>query len=211
MSILIIDDSAEQRDMLATILRTAGYRSIHQADSAKLLTRQFDMDGLGRPQLAIDVILMDVMMPDMDGLQACREIRAQERFQDLPVIVITAKTGPADLKAAYTAGATDFIRKPVIPEELIARVSTALSLRQEMDARRLREEELLRRTVELERSLKENKMLKGLLKICSKCKRIRTDSGYWARLEDYLRKHSDLTLDEVICQVCVGTAHPDHF
>ncbi len=211
MSILIIDDSAEQRDLLATILRTAGYGPIRQAGSAKLLTRQLGMDGAGQPQLAVDVVLMDVMMPEVDGLRACREIRAQTRFQDLPIIVITAKTEPADLKAAYTAGASDFIRKPVVPEELIARVSTALSLRQEMEARRLREQELLQRTVELERSLKENKMLKGLLKICSKCKRIRTDSGYWARLEDYLRQHSDVTLEEGICQVCVGTAHPDHF
>jgi DNA-binding response OmpR family regulator len=85
---------------------------------------------------------MYLSMPDMDGLEACRRIRSEARLEHLPVIVVTAKTDASDLTAAYTAGATDYIRKPVIPAELVARVSMAMSLKEEYDNREEREREL---------------------------------------------------------------------
>ncbi len=211
MGILIVDDCAEHRDLLEAILRTAGYGPIRQFSSAQALDRHLGMDGSEGEAGSTDIVLMDILMPDTDGLKACQKIRAHERFQDLPVIVITAKTDVADLKAAFTAGATDYIRKPVVPEELIARVSAAMSLREEMEARRLREQELVRRTMELEQAVSENKVLRGMLKICSACKRVQTDSGAWARVEDYLRSHTDIALDEGICRACMAKAHPDLF
>lgn len=211
MGILIVDDSPEERDLLEVILRSAGYGPIWQFASAHALHRHLGLDSTTGSNSANDVVLMDIMMPGTDGLKACQRIRAHERLQDLPVIVITAKTSPADLKAAYTAGATDYIRKPVVPEELIARVSTAMSLREESEARRIREQELVTRTAELERAMTENKVLRGLLKICTKCKRVQTDSGSWARVEDYLRLHTEITLDEGICHHCMAQIHPDLF
>ena len=211
MGILIVDDSAEQRDLLEVIVRSAGYGPIWQFSSAQALDHHLGLDGTAGTSPGNDVILMDIMMPDTDGLKACRKIRAHDRFHDLPVIVITAKTSPTDLKAAYTAGATDYIRKPVVPEELIARVSTALSLREEIEARRLGKQELGARTAALERAMAENKVLRGMLTICSKCKRVQTDSGSWARVEDFLRHHTDMTLDERICHSCMAQVHPDLF
>lgn len=211
MGILIVDDHQEQRDLLTTILQSAGYGPIWPFASAKALLNHLRPQATDRVPTRADVVLMDLMMPDIDGLKACQMIRGNERLQDLPIIVITAKTGAADIKDAYTSGATDYIRKPVIPEELVARVSTAMSLREEMEARRLREQELVQRTAALERALTENKLLRGILKICSKCKRIRTDSGSWARIEDYLRQHTDITLDEGICHTCMAEAHPELF
>ncbi|GKS58234.1 hypothetical protein YTPLAS18_17610 [Nitrospira sp.] len=211
MGILIVDDSAEQRDLLEVILRSAGYGPIWQFASAHALNHHLGLDGTPGIPSANDVVLMDVMMPGTDGLKACQRIRAHERLQHLPVIVITAKTSPADLKAAYTAGATDYIRKPVVPEELIARVSTAMSLREESEARRIREHELVARTAELERAMTENKVLRGMLKICTKCKRVQTDSGSWSRVEDYLRRHTEITLDECMCHNCMAQIHPDLF
>jgi CheY-like chemotaxis protein len=109
------------------------------------------------------VILMDLMMSNIDGLEASRQIRSFERTEHTPIIVVTAKTDAADLRAAYTAGATDFLRKPIVPVELVARVSTAMSLKQELDARILREQELLTKTEELERANRELKSLRGLI------------------------------------------------
>ncbi len=211
MGILIVDDHEEQRDLLATILQAAGYGPVVPFATATALLQHIGAAATARSMPHSDVVLMDLMMPDIDGLKACQLLRAQEHLQDLPIIVITAKTAPSDIKAAYTAGATDYIRKPVIPEELVARISTALSLREEIESRRQREQELLRRTAELERALAENKLLRGMMKICSRCKRIQTDTGSWARIEDYLRRHTDLTLDEGICHTCMAQAHPDLF
>ena len=97
----------------------------------------------GKLTSGIDLVLMDLEMPELDGLEACRQIRTEEQLQGLPIIVITAHTGAEDIQSAYTAGATDYIRKPVIPAELIARAANALSLKQEIDARKIREQELL--------------------------------------------------------------------
>ena len=130
MSILIVDDFEEQREMLALTLRAAGYRSLLFAGSAIEALKSLGVGSHSPPSARIDVVLMDLLMPDMDGLEACRRIRSEERLEHLPVIVVTAKTDASDLTAAYTAGATDYIRKPVIPAELVARVSMAMSLKE---------------------------------------------------------------------------------
>jgi response regulator RpfG family c-di-GMP phosphodiesterase len=122
--------------------------------------------------------------------------------------MITAKTETADLQAAYTAGATDFLRKPITPVELVARVSTALSLKQELDARILREQELVAKTGELERALSELKSLRGLIAICAKCKRVRSDGTYRKRIEDYLEQYFERKVERDICPDCMEQSYP---
>jgi phosphoserine phosphatase RsbU/P len=147
MSILIIDDFDEERDFLRAILEKAGYGPVVTAASGQEGLELMGLAGRRATRCDADVVLMDILMPDMDGLETCRRIRAVEHLQHLPIIMITAKTEAADLQAAYTAGATDFLRKPVMPVELVARVSTSLSLKQELDARHAREQELLANTI----------------------------------------------------------------
>ena len=151
MSILIIDDFQEARDLLQTILHSAGFRSPPAGrDSSRRAQAVLGIGKRGKLTSGIDLVLMDLEMPELDGLEACRQIRTEEQLQGLPIIVITAHTGAEDIQAAYTAGATDYIRKPVIPAELIARAANALSLKQEVDARKIREQELTERTKELD-------------------------------------------------------------
>lgn len=208
MSILLVDDFDEERDFLQAVLLKAGYGPVVTADSGRQALERLGIISRQIVPCDPDVILMDLMMPDIDGLEACRRIRSVERLEHTPIIMITAKSDQTDLQAAYTAGATDFLRKPVTPVELVARVSTALSLKQELDARITREQELLSRTEELERALKELKSLRGLIAICAKCKRVRTDGTYRKRIEDYLEQCFERKLERDICTDCMEQSYP---
>ena len=138
MVILIVDDSRDEQDLLSTRLRAAGYGSLMVADSAEAAFGILGRDNAGQRTEAVDLILMDIMMPGVDGLEACRRITTTEWLRDIPIIVITAKTEEQDLLAAFAAGAMDYIRKPVNPVELVARVSSALTLRAERNTRKAR-------------------------------------------------------------------------
>ena len=209
MAILIVDDSRDEQELLSTRLRAAGYESLMVADSAEAAFEVLGQDRAGQRTGEVDLILMDIMLPGVDGLAACRRITATEWLQDIPIIVITVKTDEQDLFAAFAAGAMDYIRKPVNQAELVARVSSALTLRGERNTRKAREQELLMRTQELERALREVKVLRGFIPICAKCKRVRTDTGDWQRLEEYIQDHSEAEFSHGICQVCMREVYPD--
>jgi sigma-B regulation protein RsbU (phosphoserine phosphatase) len=211
VAILIVDDSRDEQELLSTRLRAAGYESLMVADSAEAAFGILGRDNAGQRTGAVDLILMDIMMPGVDGLEACRRITTTEWLQGIPIIVITAKTDEKDLLAAFAAGAMDYIRKPVNPAELVARVSSALALREERFTRKAREQELLMRTQELERALREVKVLRGLIPICAKCKRVRTDTGNWQGLEEYIQDHSEAEFSHGICHVCMKEVYPDVF
>ena len=202
MSILIVDDSEEQRELLAMILRAAGYRSLLFAESGEEALKRLGIGADPRPSERIDVVLMDFLMPGMDGLEACRRIRSEERLKHLPMIVVTAKTAPPDILDAYTAGATDYIRKPVIPMELVARVSMAMTIREEYDNQEEHERELEAKTKELTRTVDELKTLRGTLCLCAKCKRVRTTGGIWQRIEDYLEEKLSAKITSGVCNRC---------
>lgn len=208
MSILIIDDFQEERDLLHSILYSAGFGPLLPIATAREGLQHLGVGKKGKAASAIDLVLMDLEMPEIDGLEACRQIRADERLQNLPIIVITAHSAAEDIRAAYTAGATDYIRKPVIPAELIARTANALSLKQEIDARKIREQELLERTKELDHAFEQITTLHGTLHICAKCKRVKTDGAHWQRIEDYLRQQARSKIMEAVCDSCLHQAYP---
>ena len=209
MVILIVDDSRDEQELLSNRLRAAGYESLLVADSAEAALGIVSQVEAGQRRGAVDLILMDIMLPGVDGLEACRQITMTERLQDIPIIIITAKTEEKDLLAAFASGAMDYIRKPVNSVELVARVSSALTLRAERIMRKAREQELLMRTQELEHALREVKVLRGFIPICANCKRVRTDTGDWQRLEDYVQKHSEAEFSHGICQRCTKEVYPE--
>lgn len=79
---------------------------------------------------------MDSKMPDMDGIEACRRIKAVGRYQDVPILIVTARDKTKFLKAAFDAGAIDYITKPLDKVELLIRVRSALKLKHEIDSRK---------------------------------------------------------------------------
>ncbi len=144
MNILIVDDSPTDRLRLQTFLRAAGFNRLLLAESARDALRQLGLNGSPPLEAAVDAILMDCSMPEMDGIQACSLIRRTPHVQDVPLIMMVAHDDAKKLEEAFAAGATDYVTKPYNEMELIARLRSALRLKQEMDDRKERERELER-------------------------------------------------------------------
>lgn len=149
MNILLVDDSAAQRLLLMSMLKACGYVDIQEADSA---ARAFEILHMEQPMPVsdVDLILMDLNMPEMDGLKAIQRIKGLESLHDIPIIVITASSENTDLQASFDAGAMDYLTKPPSPSELTVRVRSALQLKQETDQRKEREASLRKVLAELD-------------------------------------------------------------
>ncbi len=119
-TILLIDDEHRMLDLLELFLLPHGFRCI-KSDNGKE-----GLNILRKDQ--IDLVLLDVMMPYLDGWEVCREIRS---FSDVPVIMLTARTDKADLVKGLNNGADDYITKPFDEDELIARVNAILRRHQQ--------------------------------------------------------------------------------
>lgn len=148
MSILIIDDSEEIGTLIRLFLKSAGYEDVvyaNSAGSAKTilgLEAENDRDSdLEIPK--IDLILLDIIMPDMNGIDLCRLIKSSDAHKDIPVVMTTAVDKTSLLEEAFEAGAIDYLNKPLNKIELAARARSLLKLKAETDKRKERELELL--------------------------------------------------------------------
>jgi len=201
MSILVVDDSPETRSALQLILEDAGYQQVLVAESAHEAFQRLGLANASAPAEDVELVLMDIMMPDMDGVEACRRIKADKRYRDLPILMVTAMKAGAFLATAFAAGAVDYVTKPIKRLELLTRMSSALKLKREMDRRKAREEEL-------EQAMQEIKVLRGILPICAQCKKIRDERGQWYTVESYIKGHSEVDFSHVICPDCLDKQFP---
>ncbi len=118
--LLIVDDTPQNLQVLGGILREAGY---------KLSVAQSGVQALEVAQRVLpDLILLDVMMPEMDGFEVCRRLKGEETTGEIPVIFLTAKTEAEDVVRGFELGAVDYVTKPFNPPELLKRVQTHLEL-----------------------------------------------------------------------------------
>jgi PAS domain S-box-containing protein len=120
--VLVVDDTHANVDILVRILETEGYQVTFANNGQQAL------DII--PQVMPDLILLDVMMPEIDGFEVCKKLKTMPIVSEIPIIFITAKRSPQDLNQGFLVGGVDYITKPVNSLELKARVKTHLKLRQ---------------------------------------------------------------------------------
>ena len=92
----------------------------------KLLTAYDGLEALQKLNEKPDLIILDIMMPNIDGYEVCKRIRSNEAYDEIPIIFLTAKAGEADEIKGLELGASDYIKKPISPKKLIARVNSNL-------------------------------------------------------------------------------------
>lgn len=125
-TILIIDDEPDNFDVIDTLLDTEGYQLSYVSNGEQALT----LLKVFQP----DVILLDVMMPQMNGIEFCQKFKSHPQWKHIPVIMVTALTAKEDLSKCLALGADDFISKPVNGVELRSRVKSMLRIKQQYDA-----------------------------------------------------------------------------
>ncbi len=173
MNILVVDDDARLRFLLQTTLTRMGHAVAVANDGVAALTV------FGRCH--VPLIVSDMMMPAMNGLELCKRVRKANRSQYTYFILLTAVDGKSGYLEGMNAGADDFINKPFDEDVLAARIKVA------------------ERILKLQSQVKQ---LAGLLPICAICKKVRDDQNYWHQVESFIAHHTDATFTHSYCPDC---------
>lgn len=185
--ILIVDDELLNIKLLTELLRN-NYKIMAAKNGEQALKA-------ARGDVTPDLILLDIMMPGIDGYEVCKRLKADKKTKHIPVIFVTAVSETQDAARGFQAGAVDFIQKPLNLVMAKARVELHIKLHKTM--------------AELKEALSQVKKLSGLLPICMHCKKIRDDKGYWNQIEAYIDNHSEAQFSHSICNECAEKHYPD--
>ncbi len=188
MKILISEDDPSSNLLLQTTLKNWKYEVFSTTSGEEVLE-------LLNQDLNPDLIIIDWLMAEVDGLEICRYIRGNDKLKNLYIILLTAKNAKEDIITGLRAGADDYIVKPFHREILGAKIRVVARL---VEAR----EALAQRVAQLEVALSKVKLLQGLLPICSYCKKIRDDKNYWQEVDGYISQHLDIRFSHGVCNDC---------
>ncbi len=150
-SILIVDDIPANLHFLLQVLSAEGYQ-VRPANNGKAALQLVE-------RITPDLIILDIQMPEMDGFEVCRQLKANPASRDIPVIFLSALKESADIVTAFEVGGVDYVQKPFIAEELLARVRTQLSLhefRQQLAVQNHQLQQEISERIQIEAALKEN-------------------------------------------------------
>lgn len=214
-TILVVDDQPENVEILV--------QALDEFYDVQIALNGAEALQIAQSKSPPDLILLDIMMPGMDGYEVCHRLRSDEQTREIPVLFISSLNQTSDLVRAFQVGGLDYITKPFQREEVMARVETHLTLRfmqrkvleqnreladinTALIAANSRQEAVNR---ELQEALAQVKRLSGLLPICSSCKKIRDDAGYWQQIESYITDHSEADFTHSICPDCASKLYPD--
>ncbi len=199
-SILVADGVPSDLQSLGTLLGREGYTLSFAMNGGETLERA----AAG----SYDLILLDVRLPGMDCRDVCRCLKDDPRTAGIPVVFLATQDEADDLLASFPREAVDALARPFHAAGLLARVRTYLELKKSRDA-------LDSRNRELEKALLEVPTLRGILPICSSCKRIRKTSeegtDTWVSLSDFLSENTEADLTHTICPICAKKLYPQLF
>jgi DNA-binding response OmpR family regulator len=189
--ILVAEDDPVTRRILEASLGRLGWDVITAEDGTSAWRLLENLGGQNPPEM----VLLDWMMPGLDGIEICRKLRSTPGFELVYIILLTSRSDTEDLAMGLMAGANDYITKPFHPAELESRVRGGERMVKLQTS-------LSGRIKQLEEALREVKRLQGLLPICSYCKKVRNEANYWEQVESYFSSHSDLDFTHSICPSC---------
>jgi len=201
-AILIVDDESNNIQLLGNILIKQGYEpefATHGVEALEWTDR--------RP---FDLVLLDVVMPDIDGYEVCKRLKSNPATANTPVIFLTVKDDAESIAKGFEIGAVDYVTKPFNTIELLARVKTHLAMRQFGKELESKNSELELKNRELTQALEEIKTLQGIIPICANCKKIRDDRGAWKQIENYIQSRSDAQFSHSICPKCIKELYGHH-
>jgi len=211
--ILIVDDEPENLKSIVNLIRDKELPiEVFQSTNGELALE------IAKTKLP-DLIISDWDMPHMNGLEMIKNLKANELTRDIPVIMFTGvMTTSEHLEMALSAGATDYIRKPLDQIEFLARVQTVLQLsdsfkevKEQKKKLQDQNDELYNKQIELQNALDNIKTLRGFIPICSHCKKIRDDEGFWKQVEIYVSEHSLATFSHGVCPTCIELHYPEYY
>ncbi len=195
MKILIAEDDSVSRRLLEAALVKWGHEVVVTRDGEEAW-QQLQLAG------AAPLLILDWLMPKMDGVAVCRKARAAPALKSTYIVLLTSRGNKEDVVKGLDAGADDYVTKPFDPEEMRARVQVGCRMVELQSA-------LADRVTELETALARVNQLHGLLPICCYCKKIRDDQNYWHRVESYITVHSDVRFSHGICPDCTEKIKAD--
>ncbi len=188
MKVLIAEDDSISRRLLQAALGKWGYDVVVTTNGQEAWKVLQDPDP---PNL----LILDWLMPQMDGIEICREARKHEALKSAYIILLTSRGSKQDIVQGLEAGADDYVTKPFDHGELRARVQVGARVVGLQKA-------LAERVHQLEEAMNSVKTLQGLLPICCYCKKIRDDGNYWHRVETYIAGHANVRFSHGICPDC---------
>lgn len=200
IKILLIEDDPDDvlliREMLAEVGSSLYSFRLEHADSLATGLGAYD---IGRH----DVVLLDLGLPDGNGLETL--LTAAQRCPDAPLVVLTGLTDEFFGIEAVKNGAQDYLIKGRITSDVLTR-----SLCYALERKKLKNEEQLL-VHKLRKAIEKISTLKGLIPICSSCKKIRDDKGYWNQLEAYISEHSEAEFSHGMCPECAEKLYGKYF
>ena len=199
VKILVVEDEFIVKSAIIRILKKMGHNVIGDASNGK--------DGIEKAmELDPDVILMDISMEVMDGIEAAGII---QKKRPTPIVFLTSHESTQQLEDAIKAGASYYLTKPPKSSDLNRALLVALARHNDLKVLEEVNKELEIKTVALKQALDELKIMKGIIPICSNCKKIRDDKGYWNILETFIEKHSDALFSHSVCPKCMKELYGD--
>lgn len=201
MRILVAEDDSMTRLALVKNLEKWGYETVPVSDG----DRAFEMlTAEAPPRLA----LLDWLMPGMEGIEICRKLKDLRDEPFIYTILLTIKNEKSDIVHALDNGACDFLSKPVHTGELRSRIAVGLRLVSAKENLIEVNTELAEKNRALEKAFSEIKLLRGILPVCSQCRRIRNEDGEWDDLAAYVQKHSEAEFTHGLCPTCAKELYP---
>jgi CheY-like chemotaxis protein len=195
--ILIADDSPVNRIILRKICEEEGKVDIVIASNGE---QAFELAS----EQEFAVILLDVEMPGNNGFETAELIRKTQCNTDTPIIFITAgRNNIESILEGYKAGAVDYLFKPVVPFILKSKVKIFLKLYHDSQVIKMQKKILEKKNRELNAVIDEIKALKGLIPICSWCKKIRTEANEWQPVEEFVKRFSTADFTHGVCPECL--------